>query len=420
MPATADILPLRETLRPGDEPSVAHAVRDACERDVGVYPLGGRTQLGLGAVPAEPGVGLDLRGLNRVVDHAADDMTITVEPGITMAELAEHLARRRQRLPIDVAEPDQATIGGLIATNQAGPRRFGYGTLRDYVLGIRAVDGRGTVFAGGGRVVKNAAGYNVPRLIVGSLGTLGVLTQATLMVRPVASTAAMIGCEIFELAAADGLLDALTRSPVRPVSIDLVTAADVLPDEDRWPDALVAGSTDRFGWLLIGFEGTRPEVQWMIETLHRDWAGDRDASEGAVVTLNADAARDVWSLLSRHDAHARVAVRPGRVTAAAERCLAIDPDASLIVHAGDGIMHVEFSNRIDGWLRPTVREQLRPAIVELDGRVTITNIAGALANGETLSRDDVWGPPSDATECMQAMKQRFDPHNILNRDRYVF
>ena len=112
---------------------------------------------------------------------------------MTIGELNKLLAEKRQWLPVDVAWPDRATVGGAIATNAAGPRRFAYGTMRDYLLGFTAVDGTGTVFSGGGRVVKNAAGYNMCRLMAGSRGTLGIITQATLMVRPLPEASAPAG-----------------------------------------------------------------------------------------------------------------------------------------------------------------------------------------------------------------------------------
>ena len=120
-----------------------------------------------------PGRTLDLTGLNRIVDYTPRDMTIVVEAGVRMADLAATLAAEGQHLPIDVPRAGEATIGGVVATNWSGPRRYGHGTIRDYVIGIHAVDGRGTPFKGGGRVVKNVAGYDFCKLLTGSLGTLG-------------------------------------------------------------------------------------------------------------------------------------------------------------------------------------------------------------------------------------------------------
>ena len=112
-------------------------------------------------MPAKtPGLALSLARLNRVVDYPARDLTITVEAGITLAELDALLVTEGQWLPIEVPQPPRATLGGVVATAWSGPRRYGWGQVRDYVIGISAVDGRGLPFKGGGRVVKNVAGYD--------------------------------------------------------------------------------------------------------------------------------------------------------------------------------------------------------------------------------------------------------------------
>ena len=168
---TQNILPLTKTLTPADQADAAGAVRAAYGEKTAVYPIGGGTRLDYGTWPTDPGVGLSLEKLNRLVDYRPDDLTITVEAGMTMTELSKILAQRRQQLHIDVAMPDRSTVGGVAAVNSSGPRRFAHGTMRDFVLGFSAVDGQGTVFSGGGRVLKNAAGYNMGRLMAGSLGT---------------------------------------------------------------------------------------------------------------------------------------------------------------------------------------------------------------------------------------------------------
>src|SRR6185295_19830055 len=119
------------------------------------------------------------------------------------------LATERQRLPIDVPQAERATVGGVIATNWNGPRRFREGTVRDYVIGISAVDGRGQPFKGGGRVVKNVAGYDFCKLLTGSFGTLGVITQVTLRLKPIPDQSALLACTVPDLAAAEKLLSAL-------------------------------------------------------------------------------------------------------------------------------------------------------------------------------------------------------------------
>lgn len=218
---TASLLPLSKTLAPAEQAEVAEAVRAAGAEKTAVYPIGGGAGLDYGAWPVKPGIGLSLEKLNRLIDYAPDDLTITVEAGMTLAELANILVKRGQRLPVDVPLPDRATIGGAAAVNPSGPRRFAYGTLSDYVLGFTAVDGQGMMFFGGGRVLKNAAGYNMGRLMVGSLGTLGVITQLTLMVRPLPEMSALASCNLPDLETAEKLLAGLMLGPIRPTALEL-------------------------------------------------------------------------------------------------------------------------------------------------------------------------------------------------------
>ena len=144
---------MTEIVEPDQPEGVADLVREAAHAQTPVYPLGGRTGEPW-RTPRRGGRGLSLARLNRLVDYPARDLTVTVEAGMTVAELQRQLAAYGQRLPVDIPQPERATLGGAVAANSSGPRRYGFGTLRDYLLGLRAVDGRGCEFAGGGRVVK--------------------------------------------------------------------------------------------------------------------------------------------------------------------------------------------------------------------------------------------------------------------------
>ena len=138
-----DILPISTMYEPDSVDEVQALVRMAGEQGLAVYPMGGGTSLDYGLPARADGIGISMRKLNQVIDYPSEDMTITVEAGMTMANLAQTLAQNRQRLPIDAPQSERATLGGVIATNFSGPRRYGCGTMRDYVIGIEAVDARG-------------------------------------------------------------------------------------------------------------------------------------------------------------------------------------------------------------------------------------------------------------------------------------
>jgi glycolate oxidase FAD binding subunit len=403
-----EALPLTETLTPADEAAVAATVRDAHRGETPVYPLGGQTALDFGVRPTQAGIGLSLSKLNRVVDYPADDMTITVEAGLTIAQLANTLAKQRQWLPVDVPFADRATVGGAVAANTSGPRRYACGTWRDYVLGLRAVDGGGVPFAAGGRVVKNAAGYGLSRLLVGSLGTLGVITQVTLMVRPLPETAVLLICELDDLDAAEPILAALVQTKTLPAAIEL--QAGQASQDCPGVGPVRPSSAAR---LLVGFEGGADEVEWMEETLRSEW---RELGITSTATIPAAAGDPSWTWLVERPADVQVSVRPGATVEMIDRLLRADPDCSILAHAGNGLIRAALSPRSPVSFCSLLREQLRPMVAVAAGKLTVLSYP----DGAELTAEDVWGPVDGAMTVMRALKERFDPGDVLNRGRYIF
>ena len=313
-------LPLTGTVTPADQAALAEAVRAAFVAGTPLYPIGGGISLGYGVTPRQPGLGLSLAGLTRLVDYPARDLTITVEAGMTIAELARRLAAEGQRLPVDVPQPDRATVGGCVATGAGGPRRYRWGTIRDYVLGLTAVDGRGELFHGGGRVVKNAAGYGICRLLTGSLGTLGVIVQVTLMVKPLPEISALVACEVEDFEIAERLLAGMVRTQTLPSAIEWVSGSE-------WQDDPALGSlgSSAAGRLLVGFEGTPSEVDWMLGQLHEEW---RQMGIQSPLTVTGAQAEPLWSRLAEFRGagrRLRSFLRDGRDPRLAQRGCGYDP-----------------------------------------------------------------------------------------------
>ena len=165
------------TLRPAGVEELCQTVREQVALGHAIYPQGGRTALDYGGVPRRPGVAIDTTGISRLIDYPFADMTITVEAGMTLSALRAILAEQGQRVLVDAPDPDRATLGGIYATNTSGPRRYAAGRPRDQIIGVSFVTSEGVVVKGGGRVVKNVAGYDFPKLLTGSMGTLGIITQ---------------------------------------------------------------------------------------------------------------------------------------------------------------------------------------------------------------------------------------------------
>ncbi|MDQ6660866.1 MAG: FAD-binding oxidoreductase, partial [Chloroflexota bacterium] len=174
-------------VEPGNEEEVSAVLAFADQEGLKVLVRGGGTQLGIGFPPRGGDILLSTLRLNQLVEHAPHDMTATVQAGLRLSDLQATLANTRQWLALDPAPGSAATIGGIMATNASGPRRLHYGGVRDQIIGIRVVLPDGTIAKGGGKVVKNVAGYDLSKLFTGSLGTLGVIVAATFRLYPIAT-----------------------------------------------------------------------------------------------------------------------------------------------------------------------------------------------------------------------------------------
>ena len=396
--------PLTQTIKPADQAAVARAVREACANGTPVYPIGGGTNVAWNGPQQQPGIGLSLESLDRVIDYPADDMTITVEAGMTIAELNRRLAVKGQRLPVDVAHPQRATVGGAVVSHTAGPRRFACGTLRDYLLGFKAVDGRGTPFSGGGRVVKNAAGYDMCRLMVGSRGTLAVVTQVTLMVRPLLEASAFVVRDLPDLDQAERLLADLVHTETLPAAVEL----RVGPTRQNNP---VIGPMleSHVARLFVAFESDAAEVEWMVAKIQEEWkqadVGVNGAADAAsVVTVASKETEPLWRWLCEFPAEARIHVRPSRTVAMMERLVALDVGCALLAHAGNGIIRVCFSPQEPGPFAAMLNDDLWPAVEAAGGHMAVRTCPG----------ESVWQQPGDGAKIMQEIKNKFDPGGILN------
>jgi FAD/FMN-containing dehydrogenase len=189
---------------------------------------------------------IELRAMREVLEYTPEDMTVSVEAGVTLAQLQARLAEHNQWLPIDAPGADTLTIGALVGANKSGPRRFGYGTIREHLLGIKVVLADGRVIKAGGKVVKNVAGYDLCKLFVGSHGTLGVIVEATFKVLPRPESELFIKRGSAQLDELAPLLQQVSQSPLTPVVLDLHGSQ--------------AGHT-----FVLGFAGAREDVEWQRE-----------------------------------------------------------------------------------------------------------------------------------------------------------
>lgn len=325
---------------------VAAVLRAAHAARLTVVPCGGGTQMAWGGVLQRADVVLQLGALRRIVDYQPAEMTVTVEAGCPLSELQRALAQHRQFLPVDPPLAEEATVGGIVATNAAGPLRLAYGTLRDYVLGLRAVRADGTVVKTGGRVVKNAAGYDLGKVFTGSFGTLAVLTEITLLVRPLPAAHGMVYVPLPRVEAIEPLVATLLDAPLEPVLLEVFNADAAA----RFAaDALPAGADAAPYGLLVGFAGSQAAVRWQVEhTLELIAALPAPAKEklrGQAVSWEP-----VYSALlsARRPATGTAVCRASLLSSEiasfldrAEKALrAHQLRAPVFAHAGSGIVHV--------------------------------------------------------------------------------
>jgi glycolate oxidase FAD binding subunit len=375
-----------------------------------VMPAGGRTSLRFGEPVNAPARIVSTSAMQQVVDYPARDLTITVNSGIRIADLQRTLAAEGQRLPIDVPDARRATLGGAVAANTSGPRRFGQGTFRDYVIGISAVDGLGRPFTAGGRVVKNVAGYDLCKLLIGSLGTLAIITQVTLKLKPVAETQSLLWLTAKSPEQIEAWLVKLGLTATRPVAIEVVnrSAIKALTAESR-----VDLPTDEFG-LAIPFEGSAKECAWQMATLESEL---KPAASTGVARLTDTQTTSLMQALAEFQAAGddpvtfAASILPSRVMAFLDD--ASKRGVTLQAHAANGIV---IGHLPDGCVTAAAAKEilapLRRMAESAGGSLTVWNC------------DDAWKPTLNvsgsarpAQGWMREIKTALDPHGVLSPGR---
>jgi glycolate oxidase FAD binding subunit len=377
----------------------------AWEESLAVVPRGSGSALAAGRPPARVDLVLDLSGMNRVAEYNPDDLTATVEAGVTAGALAERLAQRRQWLPIDPPGAAGRTLGGLAATAAHGPLRVRYGTLRDLVLGIRFVQADGTVTWGGARVVKSVSGYDVPKLMVGALGTLGVLGQLTVRLHPRPEAEATRLATFDSVDAAGAFVARVLDSTLEPTRVEFL---------------------NRSALRGLGVDGGAPAAAAIslgsTEAAVRDQAATIDDLARAAGGKSEPRADDFWPAYARALENAgrglalHVATLPAALAAtvsALERALAGEP-AVVAGCAAVGTLDV----LLDESAAPAgarIVERVRAAVAELGGHAIVRRAPLAVRQAV-----DPWGPiEPGALAVMQAIRDEFDPRRVLNPGRFL-
>ena len=385
-------------VEPATVEEAAEAMARAAAEGKTLAFVGGGTDLGLGSRPSRLDTVIRTGALSRLVDHAPADQVVTAEAGMTLSALAAVLSRHGQQLALDAPFPGRATVGGVVAANAFGPRRARFGAARDLVLGVSLVRADGTAVRGGSKVVKNVAGFDLPRLMVGSLGTLALLTQVTFRLHPLPETATTVLFPGLDAGQAWALSSGWRGAQLEPTSAAAIFASDRLD----------------LGVRFEGFEaGVADQVSRLLELGRKlGLAGERlGPAEAAAFWRRHDAARESGSLRVKLSAPA------SRLSAMARSWLPLllselSPSAAVLYPTlGLGFASGE----------PASPAGLAAALRE-------ARVAAAAAGGSLVLCDapipvraacDPWGAPPPALDLMRALKGRFDPERRLSPGRFV-
>ncbi|NJL46646.1 MAG: FAD-binding oxidoreductase [Leptolyngbyaceae cyanobacterium SM2_5_2] len=395
---------------PRTEAELAEVMTCAARHQWRVLPCGSGSKLAWGGLASGVDLVVSTSRLNQVIEHAVGDMTLTAQAGLTLAKLAPQLAQVNQFLAVDPAYPEQATLGGLVATGDTGALRQHYGGLRDMLIGITLVRHDGQMARAGGRVVKNVAGYDLMKLLTGSYGTLGVIAQLTFRLYPVqdeSRTVVIAG----GATAMQALVTAVRLSSLTPVSLDILS-----------PALSIALGFGENMVLAARFQSITPGVEEQVNQLLAMVPPELTAT---VCREGAD--QDVWNRLStvlfpppaqpgdepqRPRIVAKVGLRPAEAVPFLAWLTTFVPTAGLArLHASSGLGTVQLVGEA---ATAEAVMGLRSRCEQAGGYLTLLEAPLALKQAV-----DIWGYSGNALGLMTALKAEFDPERRLSPGRFV-
>jgi len=374
---------------PSSADETAELLRVAAHHHLHVVARGSGTKQGWGIPPQELDLVLDTTAMSGVVEHAAGDLVTVVRAGTTLADLRSVLARADQQLALDAPFPS-ATIGGTVATDTSGPRRVLYGTMRDLLIGITFVRADGVIAKAGGKVVKNVAGYDFGKLLAGSYGTLGVITEVVLRLHPLPKTKRVVTVEVADGEAAAQAALSVLGSQVVPTAVDIdqpadgpVTVAVLIEGVEAGVAARVAATLQLLG--PDGADGDAP--QWF----GRYPFGAHDV--GIKITTNLMGIGPLLSVAHGLGVRHRVPVS--------------------VRGSAAGVLYAAIPGSTDSSDAAHLVEELRALAATYDGSVVVLT-----APADVRRALDVWGPVS-GLDLMRRLKDQLDPDHRLSPGRFV-
>ncbi len=396
----------------------------AHDRGISVIPVGGGTKMSLGGIARKADMLLATKRMNRYVDYDIANLTIEVECGATIADVQAKLRTEGGGyfLPLDPPHSKAATIGGVVATNDNGPRRLLYGGLRDIILGNTVVLPNGDIVKAGGKCMKNVASYDLTKLFIGSLGSLGLICHTTFRIYLKPESEATLFLSFKDLKDADVFVRTVRKSFYYPAAVELMNAKTTAACKDMVPlkgDYVIA----------VGLEGIAEAVERQIKDLTA--MGKQDGAPGSA-SVKGDAHHDFW--IAYRDFTDELAKtypdliclksnftisRFAEMVAASEKVVKdAGLECALACHAGSGILYMVVLTGQD--LKAKEEVSVR-AINELTGE-SVKNGGNLIVEKAPLSikeKVSVWGQIREDVVLSRRLKEKFDPAGILNPGRYV-
>ena len=395
-------------------PATPEQVRDlvltAVANDLKVAPVGGGVHAGIGAVPERIDLVISTKRLTEITYDNRKDMTIGVGAGLTLAALSDYVQESNLWLPVDLPDPDRATLGGIVAANANGPMRFDKGPLRDHVIGIRVVSPEGKLVKAGGKVVKNVAGYDMCKLYTGSLGTLGIIVEVFLKLAPKPDAVTAIRAEVDGGAKTEALMAAIMDSSLESVYMEVLSGSRAQALGDTYSGMTV---------LALGFHGGAAIVEWETATAKQMIAAAGfdvlDTLTGVEASTGEEALAGVYGM-NAADMVLKADIVSSQVV---EFMQAVDKlskghvaGIGCAAHAGNGIVHV-FADG-EGQELVLLGEGLLERASSLGGNLVVCK-----APRQLKSQLKIWGKPSEAWNVMRAIRDKFDPSGVLNAGRFI-
>jgi glycolate oxidase FAD binding subunit len=419
-------------VRPGTSEEVAEIVKFAASEKLALVPTGARTKLGIGYAPSRYDLALDMTRLNKVIAYDPGDLTLSVEAGVPLAKLAQVLAEHRQFLPLPVPFVNRTTIGGLIASGVDSPLRQFYGTARDFLLGMEYVTGEGVATKSGGRVVKNVTGYDIHKLMIGALGTLGVITRVNFKTFPMPLATRGFIARFATVENALDMRQRIAQSALTPLTVEILSprvaelfASDAATRYER--AAMPANVISNTEWALTtGYAGNEAVLERYAKDLQRI-ARESGATGVSILAENLSPAwarkREFIPIAlasSPATTIVKMSVLPMRMTdtlASAQKTAERNNLLWAAMARGLGIIyfailpsdHTEECRQRVATATSTIQE----ACAKLAGHATIP-----WAPAEWKTTLQIWGPPRPDFAQMQKVKSVFDPQKILSPGRF--